>query len=298
MRKLCFSVNLNRLREIKGDIVPVLFTEHQFDLIKRKFSGQTMSQSEKNEFSRSVSKKMKAINVMLIKENDGLFVYGSEYILQERLLLAKQYLKKLNRKFKNKHIIISGSFLYKQKYNDVDVFIVSKYLKDDYKDGEFHINYISESVYSSLFFESLRKLCVSNKKLEYRFIEKASLDKYVAMYQELFNDLHKKQKNTKGLKSVLREFLVYSSFVSKKPIPNSYQLKNQIESVLKIKKSQEAINKIFVSSIVVGFSENMLINAMDEMIKRYKQIMQEYKKHRRYYKEILKIFQEVKFIAS
>ena len=32
-------------------------------------------------------------------------------------------------------ILISGSFLYKEKYDDIDLFIISKYKKEDYKDG-------------------------------------------------------------------------------------------------------------------------------------------------------------------
>ena len=121
MRKLEYGINLEHFKKIKQDIVPTLFTEHQFQLIKKKFTNKPMTQSEKNEFSRTISKKMKAIYKILNKDN--IFIYGN--IKEEKLKIAKTYLKKFSRKFKNKHVIISGSFLYKEKYNDIDIFVIT-----------------------------------------------------------------------------------------------------------------------------------------------------------------------------
>ena len=126
MRKLNYEINLDLFEKIEEEIVPILFTEHQFDLIIKKFSNKTLSQSEKNEFSRTISKKMNAINTILEKETDNIFVYREENMLSARLSEAKKFIKQLSRKFKNKHIIISGSFLYKQKYEDIDVFVIEK----------------------------------------------------------------------------------------------------------------------------------------------------------------------------
>lgn len=50
-----------------------------------------MSQSEKNEFSKTISKKMKAINK--IKEEENLFIYGKEEIMPERIKKAKTLIK-------------------------------------------------------------------------------------------------------------------------------------------------------------------------------------------------------------
>ena len=130
MRKLKYTIDLQLFRKIKKDIVPIIFTEHQFRLIEKRFTNKKMSDSEKNEFSRTISKKMNAINKIMEKETGNIFIYGEEKIKKDRLKLARSYIKKFSRKFKNKHITISGSFLYNDKYNDIDVFVVSTYEKE------------------------------------------------------------------------------------------------------------------------------------------------------------------------
>ena len=184
MRKLGYSIDLMHFREIKQEIVPVLFTEHQFDLIEKKFAGEKMTRSEKNEVSRTISRKMKAITKIMEKETDNVFIYGQEKIKQSRSSPIIKYLKKFSRRFKNKHVIISGSFLYNEMYNDIDIFVVSKYEKDDYHEGKFHINYLTEDVYHSLFFASLKQLCVSNRKLgSYDIQENINIDTFISLYR-------------------------------------------------------------------------------------------------------------------
>ncbi|MBI5392567.1 hypothetical protein HZA96_01740, partial [Candidatus Woesearchaeota archaeon] len=119
MRKLQFAINFKHLQRIEKEIVPALFTQHQFHLLRRKCLQQQMSASEKNEFSRSISRKMRAINALT--HEDTLFLYNAEKMILERMKAAKRYVRQLSRRFKNKHILISGSFLYKDNYNDIDV---------------------------------------------------------------------------------------------------------------------------------------------------------------------------------
>jgi hypothetical protein len=288
MRKLEFELDLEHFRKIKDEIVPTIFTEHQFDLIQKRFTNKILTDSEKNEFSRTISKKMKAIRY--IENKEELFIYGGEKIRNDRLIVAKKYLKNLSRKFKNKHILISGSFLYNERYNDIDVFVISKYDKEDYNQDNLHINYLTEEVYSSLFFESLRKLCISNKELLFSETkEKANIDTFISLYQELFNDL---KENPKLAKQTLREFLIQSSFIGKTPIPDSFELKTQVDSILKLKRPEELIKNIFVKSVVLSKEHNK-IKAMKGMIDSYKDIMKEYKQHKSYYLGIIRGFEEV-----
>ena len=255
-----------------------------------------MTDSEKNEFSRTISRKMKAINQIMRKQTGNVFVYGKEKIKQDILKLAISYLKKYSRKFKNKHVFITGSFLYKEKYNDIDIFVVSKYDKEDYKEEEFHINYVDESVYQSLFFASVRKLCISNRKIiAIDTKEKPDLDIFISLYQELFNDLEKKYK---GVRTTLREYLVYAAFIANSPIPNSIEIRKQSDKILKSKKPKELVKKIFVQSIIIGTTPKKSIKAMEEMISSYKDIMKEYKQHKKYYLDLIEAFNEVISIES
>lgn len=296
MRKLDYSINLEYFNEIKKDIVPTLFTKHQFDLINKKFLGRRMTDSEKNEFSRAVSKKMIAINKIFKKETKGVFVYGKEKIKPDRLKQAYKYLNKFSRKFRNKHVIITGSFLYSQQYNDTDIFVISKYEKEDYNIGKFHINYFTEDVYNSLFFRSIRKLCISNKEmLQYPLKEKVDIDTFISLYQELFNDL---DKNFKGVKSTLREFLLQASFIIKAPIPDSLDLKNEVDNIVKLKNPKEIIKNIFINTVLIGVNKKKALNAMKSMIFLYKELIKEYKQHKNYYLDIMDTFSRVISIES
>lgn len=286
---------MEHFREIKGDVVPVLFTEHQFDLIEKKMTDKKMTASERNEFSRTVSRKMKAVNKIMEKETGRVFIYGKDKIRKDRLGLAVEHLKKVSREFKNKHVFISGSFLY-AKYNDIDVFVVSKYEKEDYKSGKFHINYLTEDVYGSLFFASIKELCVSNRKMEgYKIKEEVSVDTFISVYQELFNDLDRK---FGGIKFTLREFLLQAAVIGKAPIPDSLELREQIDSILKAKRPKEIIKKIFVKAILMGISPKRAVKVMKEIIKSYVGIIKEYRRHKVYYLDLMQAFKEVVSIAG
>ncbi len=296
MRRLSFNVNLNQLKQAKQDIVPTLFTEHQFKLINKKFRNQPLSPSERNEFSRSISKKIKAIYAILEKETGGIYVSGKEKMIPSRLHLAEKYLKRFSRKFKDKHVIISGSFLYSQKYNDIDVFVIYKYDKEDYVEGKFHINYLPEAAYHSLFFASLSKLCVSNQKLlAYSVTEKVNLDTLISLYQELFNDLGRR---FAGVKKTLREFLLQAAYLGKSSLPDSFELKQQVESILKLKHPSEIIKKFFVQAVVLGIKTQKALPEAKEMISSYKELIDEYPQHKAYYLDLISAFQEVVSIGS
>ena len=295
MRRLSYTIDLEHFRKIKKEIVPTLFTEHQFSLIEKKFSGKKFSLSEKNEFSRTISRKMKALNAVLGKEGD-IFIYGKEKILAKRLPYAASYLKKYSRKFKNKLVIVAGSFLYSESYKDIDIFVVSKYEKEDYIEGKFHISYLSPDVYNSVFFESLRQICISNRRInESKLSETANLDIFISLYQELCNDL---SSNPNAIKSTLREFLIQAAFISKRPIPDSLELKKQLDSILNLKKPISLIKLIFVSSTILGEDRKKAILTMKTMIASYEDIITEYKQHKSYYLEIIGAFKEVIAIES
>ena len=296
MRKLKYSVDMEHFEQIKKDIVPSIFTKHQFNLIKRKFSGKVLTDSEKNEFSRTVSKKMNAIYKIIQKETDGMFVYGKEKMIPPRLKQASDYIKKFSRKFKNRHVIITGSFLCSESYNDIDIFVISKYEKEDYKTGDFHINYLSEDVYSSLFFESVRKLCISNKEIrKHRLTEKIDIHTFISIYQELFNDVDKK---FKGVGFPLREFLLQACFIGRMSAFDSLELKQKTDKILRTKNPKEIIKNIFVNSIVMGSEKRQSIAAMKKMISSYKKLIGEYRQHKDYYIDLMSAFEKVIAIES
>src|SRR3989338_4681496 len=92
-------------------------------------------------------------------------VEESENQLRRRIFTDIQ-LNTLKKKFKkihkNKKIMISGSFLFSKKYNDIDLFIFTVYGKKDYIRGNVHVNFLPETALESLFFSSISQISVSN----------------------------------------------------------------------------------------------------------------------------------------
>ncbi|HLC71515.1 MAG TPA: hypothetical protein VJI32_05890, partial [Candidatus Nanoarchaeia archaeon] len=197
---------------------------------------------------------------------------------------------------RNKHIFITGSFLCQEKYNDIDIFVISKYDKKDYQEGKFHINYLSEEVYGSLFLRSASKLCLSTKKMELHGMrEDLNQDTFISLYQELRNDI-----NTKflGIKKTLREFLLQAAYFSNLPLPASDELAAQINAILRIKEPSKIIQKIFVQAMILGFPVKRTVEDMREMVSSYKEVMREYPQHKEHYLDLIEGFQEVIALAG
>ena len=151
-------------------------------------------------------------------------------------------------------------------------------------------------VQTSLFFASLRRLCLTNKKLTTPKIkENVNLDTFISLYQELFNDLDRK---FKGVKKTLREFLLQASFLSQEPIPDSVELRKQVDSILKLKKPEEIIKKIFVKTIVINTKPKKAIQLMKKMIDSYQDLINEYHQHKSYYLDLIQAFKEVISIVN
>ncbi len=290
MRKLRTILLQTKLHNLKEEIVPTLFTKHQFDLMQKKAKQQKLTASEKVEFSRSISKKLKAISQIMDKENK-LFIYGKEKIFPERLNKAKKHLQQFSRQFKNKPIIISGSFLYSSKYNDIDVFVIEKYQKEDYKKEDYHINYLQPSALNSVFFNSLSKICIANFDLSsIRVEEKITANQIISQYQEIKRDLA--NDNHHWLKIDLRDFIINCHYTNNQVILDSFQLKSIINNLIRKKNKEKLIQKMFVYAFLMGFENKEIKKLSRNMIKSYQDLVKEYH-HKVYYKELINTFQEV-----
>ncbi|MFH0701255.1 MAG: hypothetical protein V2A62_02350 [Candidatus Woesearchaeota archaeon] len=289
MVKLKNELNWTRLQHLKSEIVPVLFTEHQFNLINKKAQQQELTASEKVEFSRSVLKKIKVLAKIIGKEDN--FIYGQEKILPHRLVLAKKYLKEFSRRFRNKRIIISGSFLYSEKYNDIDTFVIEKYDKDDFHKENIHFNYLPPKALDSLFINSLRKICLTNFDLNYLTVkETITSSQIISKYQEIRQDL---AENKPGwLKIDLRDFIINCYYASNRIILDPIQLKDLLNHYLEHKNKDKLIQKLFVNTLLTGFSNSEIKKISQQMIKSYREILKEYS-HPEYYNPIINTFQEV-----
>ncbi len=289
-------LSLPHLKKIKTAIVPSLFTAHQFHLLEKKLKNKSLTNSQKNEFSRSISKRLNAIYTLLGKPLNNTYIYGKEKIIPQRLQQATLLLKRYERKFPHKHLILSGSFLYNKTYNDIDIFIISKYDKEDCKEKKIHFNYLTQDVYSSAFYTSLTQLCISNREITTQLIQDTiTLDTFISLYQELLNDI---DQNPHALKHTLREFLLQSSYLSNSSLPNSQQLKHQSETILHTKKPTTLIKNKFIDTLLFSQQTKEIKITLPKLIKSYQELCQEYPQHQSHYQHIIFTFKEVMNLAS
>ncbi|GEM_PF-3952737 len=291
MRKLSYNLDNVPLVSLKAQLVPALFTAHQFELLHKKQKNIMLSLSEKNEFSRAISRKMNGIYALMQKNTSSKYIYGRETILPTRLTEALSLLKKYTRKFKNKHIIIMGSFLYNKKYNDIDIIVISKYEKPERFIGEVHISYFTPEVYGSLFFASVRQLCISNQEIELQHItEKISVDTFISLYQELLTDL---DRHPNSIKSTLRDFVLQAAYLSSLPLPHSKQLNRQTDALMQAKMPKEVLKNIFIQTLFFASTSIQLTHSLAPLIHSYRDLTKEYPQHKSHYTELIHTFQQV-----
>jgi|SRR3989344_4070711 len=275
------------------EALQAIFTKRQIELIQKKLTNQELTPTERSYFSRSISKKLTAIQ-NLTSENK-YFTVGEEFMLPNRKEKALTILKKVERNHKHQQILIGGSFLYAQDYQDIDIFIISKYEKEDRVEIHHHFNYLKPNAINSLFFNSLAKICVSNFNVGGLTMEETvSSAQIISQYQEVLQDFS--NKNKAWIKSDLRNFVVECSYASQKTVLNSQQLRDLVNNIL-VKDSEKIIRKILVNTLILGFNTKEIKDISSKMITSYQELIIEYK-HPHHYQKLIDSFKEVLTVAS
>lgn len=246
-----------------------IFTNIQISILKKRLQNLPLNSNEKTYYYKFIKPKIIAMSNFFSIEN--IFINGKKEIIKKRIIESINIIKRLEKKYKNRRILISGSFLFKEKFSDVDVFIFSKYTKDDYIDGKLHISFIPESSLNTLFFSSLYQISVSNFKTEYNVNYDISLDDILQTY-ELMVDSFLNSNFDNG--KILRDFILKMEYVSKGVILNTKQLYFMKEKFFR--KSFEILSNNFINSILLGFEECILLKKLKLQIRNYKKILVEY----------------------
>jgi hypothetical protein len=216
---------------------------------------------------------------------------GKKFIRKDRIDKVMSLLKKYSRKHKGMKILISGSFLYSKKYNDIDIFVISKYDKEDYKAGNIHINYLPLDVEKTLFFQSINAISVSNFKPEEKIREDFDISDILHLYEVVIlliiqNDEYIQE---------LRDLIVRLEFVSNKVILNSMQIKVIIDKIRESKKPIEVINKYLIAKIINAYDETILKKALNKFIEKNRspekgqKLYENWKIYNQTYKEAIEV---------
>lgn len=271
-------ISLDIIERNKELIVPYIFTNNQFNILRKRINGKELDNNERYYYYTSISKKLKAINALAnIQEN--ILVNGEEFIIKQRKEQAKKILKRFSRNHKNIDIFITGSFLYKKEYHDIDIFIFSKYEKDDYKEGNIHVNYLPPEAKDSLFFKSASKICVSNFKIDSVNVkEEVTVENLINIYQELIIYILKKN----DFKKELRTFILECYYLTENIVLTSSELNKLADRYKKSKNILNLISKLMVHTLINQETQTKI----KKLLKEYIQLNKEAKKETKYFKNL------------
>ncbi|MBI2151238.1 hypothetical protein HYU21_00750 [Candidatus Woesearchaeota archaeon] len=158
----------------------------------------------------------------------------NQQVLNERLKEAEEILAEIPAKF----CFITGSFLYKEKYKDIDVFVVTRSKKENkLKNKKAKITKIDFNDLYSLFYHSISKSCLAKN-----FLPKKPLKVTLSDYWQVINEaiptlLNEKDKFHKNV----RFLILYTEYFKTGEILDTFQLNEKIN---KFKNYNEIMNYI------------------------------------------------------
>lgn len=161
-------------------------------------------------------------------------------LLNERLQEAKELLAQIPAKY----CFITGSFLYKEKYKDIDLFVITRSKKEiSLKNTKVKITIIDFNDLHSLFYHSVSKSCIAKNFLPTKPL-KVTLSDYWSVVNEaiptLLNQKDKFQKNVRFL-------ILYTEYFKTGEILDTFQLQEKINSFKDYNKIMEYVKQVLPS---------------------------------------------------
>ena len=255
-------INLDLIIKNQAQLEDRLFTSLQLNILKKKLKKQRLNSNEKTYYYKFIKPKIKAMLSFL--GIDEINLQGRTEMLEERIPPAAAIIKKLEKKHKKKKIMVSGSFLFQKDYHDIDVFVFTKYHKEDYFQGQVHVNFMPESALESLFFSSLSQISASNFTFTAKKDFALDFREFMQTYELLINYLL----NREDCQKELRDFLIKSEYLAKGVILNPKQLSHFKKIVIKQKKIITILSTIFIHTLI--------LNSKKEFFKKLKERMADY----------------------
>jgi hypothetical protein len=240
-----------------------IFTKRQLTIMEKYINKTALTPTEQTYLYSTIKKKIDALS--LLKEE--YHITGTNMI-PERITQAKTILKSLN-----KPAFISGSFLYKQDYKDIDIFIITIKRKHMQK-GNHHLTYITEHDLSKPLFLSAAKYSVSTFSINIKpDIKREPLSEILLAYQLSINEV---LDNTD--QKTLRQLIFYHAIYVKKEIPDSYTLYKRWKELLKQPKKEKLkqVTQLSKELLKALYSPIYLYRAASQFQNSIKNLMKDY----------------------
>lgn len=146
---------------------------------------------------------------------------GSERIITERAKEAQALLEEIPAR----HCFITGSFIYKEKYKDIDVFVVTRSKKEiRLSNMKAKVTIIDFNDIYSLFYHSVAKCCIAKNILPTKPLKVTISDYWHVVNEAVPTLLNQKDKYHKDV----RFLVLYTEYFRTGGILDTYQLDRKI----------------------------------------------------------------------
>lgn len=133
-----------------------------------------------------------------------MFVYSPKNLLPKRIKEAESIISILP----TRHALITGSFLFKRSYRDIDVFVISRTQKElTSANKKVKIAVLDFNNLHSLLYHSISKECVSKNALPIKSVKVTLAD-----YWSVINEAVPELLNQKGNNKVIRSLILYTEY--------------------------------------------------------------------------------------
>jgi len=147
----------------------------------------------------------------------------NETTLSERLKEAGELLAQIPAKY----CFITGSFLYKEKYKDIDVFVITRSKTEiTLKNKKVKITTIDFNDLYSLFYRSVSKSCIAKSILPAKQLKVTLTDYWRVINEAIPTLLNQKDKFHKNV----RFLILYTEYFKNDEILDTFQLNEKINS--------------------------------------------------------------------
>lgn len=165
----------------------------------------------------------------------------NEYFIKERIVLAESILKEIP----SKNCFITGSFLYKKEYNDIDIFVITRNKKEiKVSNKKAKITIIDFNDLYSLFYHSISKSCISKNVLPFKPLKVTMSDYWGVINESVPNILNQKNEYKKDS----RFLVLYTEYFLKGIIFDTFLLDKKLND---FKSYEEIMNYIEINVPVI-----------------------------------------------
>jgi len=146
---------------------------------------------------------------------------NNELIIKHRINQAEEILNRIPVKY----CFITGSFLYKEKYKDIDVFVITRTKKKfKIKNQKVKITTIDFNDLYSLFYHSISKSCISKNVLPQKSLKVTLADYWQVINEAVPTILNQKNKYHKDV----RFLVLYTEYFKTGTILDTFHLNKKI----------------------------------------------------------------------